>query len=812
MAQRRHTIMTLTRLPMVPLKDVVVFPGMVTPLLVGRPASLAAVEECLASGAPVFLCTQRDSDMEMPEMEDLYPIGVIANLLQTLRMPDGTMKIVIEGRIRGQLCGLDFERGFGEAEVHEIIETETQDKQATALMRTVMDQFEDYVRLSQRVAPEIVVSIRAVTDLSALADTVSAYMPVPTEERQELLAMTNPCQRLEHISGILLRELDLLEIEQSVRERVREQMERGQREYYLHEQMKAIQRELGNREDFTDEIADLQEQISKARMPAEAKEKAEQELRRYERMPSMSPEAAVIRSYLEWLVEIPWKKKTKEVIDIGLAEKILDEDHYGLTKVKERILEFLAVRSLHKGSRGPVLCLVGPPGVGKTSLGKSIARAMTRKFVRVSLGGVRDEAEIRGHRRTYIGALPGRIIQSMRKVGVRNPLFMLDELDKMTMDFRGDPSSALLEVLDPEQNSSFSDHYLEVDYDLSDVFFIATANSEYEIPYALHDRLEIVRLSGYTANEKEHIARLFLIPKQIRENGLSDGLIRFADSGLMLMINRYTREAGVRELERKIAAICRKVARQVVTRKPAKAIVINAEQAQKFLGPETYTDNRAEDQSEIGLAVGMAWTETGGDILCIETSLMPGKGELMLTGQLGEVMQESARAAHTYLRANGQTLRIPPRFHREYDMHIHMPEGAIPKDGPSAGVAMAISMLSALRKQAPEPRVAVTGEITLRGRVLPVGGVKEKVIAAHRAGIRTVILPAENKRDLVEIPKEVLADIEFKLVKTIGEVFDVAFASTTVKKASRKKTKTKTAPKSKRQSKATPAAGRKKTD
>ncbi|MBI5094893.1 MAG: endopeptidase La [Candidatus Hydrogenedentes bacterium] len=765
----------LERLPLLPLKDVVMFPRMVVPLLVGRPASLSAVEDCLTSGRPIFLCAQRDAALDTPGKDDLFPVGVVANILQTLRMPDGTMKVVVEGMWRGAVRKFHQGTTHAEVEISRIEPAQQETKESVALMRTSLKQFETYVRLSQRVAPEIVVSLRSVTDAAALGDLICAYLPLRMEERQELLEVEGILERLEKISSLLMRENELQEIERKVRDRVREQMERSQREYYLHEQLKAIHQELGNREEGGDEFGELRRLLEEAGMPADVKEKAQRELARYERMPSMSPEGAVIRTYIEWLIDMPWKKRTRDTIDLDAAKKVLDEDHYGLTKVKERILEFLAVRKLSKNSKGPILCLVGPPGVGKTSLGQSIARAMGRKFVRVSLGGVRDEAEIRGHRRTYIGALPGRVIQSMKKVGVKNPLFLLDEIDKMSMDFRGDPSSALLEVLDPEQNRNFSDHYLEVDFDLHEVFFITTANNEYVIPDALHDRMEIVRLSGYTSYEKQHIAKGFLIPKQIEEAGLKPRDIHYTDEGIGTIIQRYTREAGVRELQRQIANVCRKVARSVVAKRGRRRTVIDEKRALELLGPDQYSELNKGLKAEPGLAIGLAWTMSGGDVLTIETSVMRGKGAVTLTGQLGDVMKESAHAAYTYLRAHTKELRLPAEFHKTTDLHVHVPEGAIQKDGPSAGTSLAVSMLSALRGVAPNPLLAMTGEITLRGRILPVGGIKEKVLAAHRAGIRTVVLPKENEKDLADVPKEVKDEIHFKLVTNIGEVFQAAF-------------------------------------
>ncbi|MBP8131688.1 MAG: endopeptidase La [Candidatus Hydrogenedentes bacterium] len=763
------------RLPLLPLKDAVVFPRMVVPLIVGRPASLAAVEESLADEMPIFLLTQTESAEEHPGPEHLHRVGTAANILQTTRLPDGTMKVVVEGLGRGRVRRFYLDGATPEVLVVRIDKAAPADSEISGLMRAALTQFEQFARLSGRVAPEIVLSLKEIAEADVLADMLCAYMPGNVEERQGLLETTHAGQRLERIAGILMRENELFEIERNVRERVREQMERGQREHYLQEQLKAIHQELGGREEGGDEFADLRALIQKARMPKEVRERAEHELARYARMPLMSPEGVVIRTYLEWLIEVPWSKRTKDSIDIVRAQQVLDEDHFGLEKVKERILEFLAVRKLSQDVRGPILCLVGPPGVGKTSLGQSIARAMNRKFVRVSLGGIRDEAEIRGHRRTYIGALPGRIIQSMKKVGVKNPVFMLDEIDKMNVDFRGDPSSALLEVLDPAQNKAFSDHYLEVEFDLSEVFFVATSNTEFDIPHALRDRMEIVRMPGYTSYEKTAIARDFLVPKQMKTCGLTEAHIAFEPEGIDTVVARYTREAGVRELERQIASVCRKVARKVVTQPDQPAIRVGADAVFEFLGPPKYTEQFADKKPQTGVAIGMAWTEAGGDILNIETSVAKGKGRLMLTGQLGDVMKESAQAAHTYLRAHADALHLPEDFHKTLDIHIHIPEGAIPKDGPSAGVALLVSMLSALTGRAPRVGISMTGEITLRGRVLPVGGIKEKVLAAHRAGVRHIILPKENEKDFPEVHEEVRRDISFTLVEEVGEVLRIAF-------------------------------------
>ena len=771
------------RLPLLPLKDVVVFPRMVVPLLVGRAHSVGAVEESLASGRAIFLCSQRDPEVEEPGRGDVYDVGVKAEILQTLRGPENTIKVVVEGIKR---C--EMRRFFGGMDHDEVQVASIEEEVAAAgfegLMRTVLSHFETYAKLGQRIAPEIPLSLSKIEGPEALADALSAYLSLKPAERQELLELRGTEARLEKICTSLLREIDLLRIEQKTSEQFREQMEHGQRERYLQEQLRVIHEELGNREGG-DEIHELRARIEEAKMPKEAYERALREVGRYERMPPLSPESAITQNYIEWLSEVPWSKRTRDSLDLARAQKILDEDHYGLEKVKERILEFLAVRKLSRSTKGPVLCLVGPPGVGKTSLGRSVARAMGRKFVRVSLGGIRDEAEIRGHRRTYIGALPGRIVQSMKKCGVKNPVFMLDEIDKLSVDFRGDPSSALLEVLDPEQNKAFSDHYLEVDFDLHEVFFITTANSEYDIPEALSDRMEIVRLPGYTTFEKERIAKQFLIPKQLKESGLSDREIRFMGDGLETIIFRYTREAGVRELERQIANMCRKVARQVVDSKKEKAarVSVTEKRVMSMLGPPPYSDISVESKPETGVCVGLAWTQDGGETLVVETSITRGKGELKLTGQLGEVMQESAQAAYTYLLARAKELQIPTEFWKNRDVHVHVPEGAIPKDGPSAGSAIAISMLSAMRKKPPMAKMAMTGEITLRGRILAVGGLKEKVLAAHRARIETVFLPKLNEKELVEVPEEVQRDIRFVFVESLDEIIRRALPATRKKRS-----------------------------
>lgn len=763
------------RLPVLPLKDAVVFPRMVLPLLVGRPASVAAVDSALELNAPLFLCAQKDASVEEPTAQDMHRTGTVAQILQTLRMPDGTVKVVVEGLGRARVEEFFLDGTPGWAILTPLVHQSKVDREMSGLMRSAVTLFGDYARLTQRIAPEIVLSVQDTEDPDLLVDTLCAYLPLRVPERQELLDEGDTRQRLKKVNSFLIRENDLVTIEQSVRQRVREQMETAQREHFLQEQLRVIHQELGSREEGGDEFSEMRKAIQNAGMPDEVRAKAEREFARFERMPMLSPESGVIRSYLETLCEIPWQKRTEDNIDLAHARKVLDTDHFGLDKVKDRILEFLAVRKLKPAARGSILCLVGPPGVGKTSLGQSIAKAMNREFVRMSLGGVRDEAEIRGHRRTYIGALPGRIVQGMIRAQVRNPVFVLDEIDKMSADFRGDPSSALLEVLDPEQNRAFSDHYLEVDCDLSEVFFIATANNEFDIPYALHDRLEVVRLSGYTIVEKETIAKVFLLPKQIEACGLRKSDIRLTADGLDTLIQRYTREAGVRELERQIANLCRKVARRRVAGELPKGMKVDSAAVMEMLGPPDYSAIRPETEARIGVAIGMAWTQAGGDVLTVETAVMKGKGKLTLTGRLGDVMKESAEAAYTYLRAHAEALGLDAEFHKTTDLHIHLPEGAIPKDGPSAGTALLVSMLSALRQKAPTAALSMTGEITLLGRVLPVGGIREKVLAAHRAGIRHILLPSENKKDLNEIPKEVRSAVKIQFVEEIGEVLKVAF-------------------------------------
>ncbi len=776
-------------LPLLPLKDMVVFPKMAVPLFVGRDMSVEAVEFAIEKDVPLFLCMQHDPDVEHPRASDMHRIGTAASIVNVLRLPDNSLKVVVEGLARVRAKSFAFSKAPVFARVERLIAPWQPGIQTDALARTVLHQFEEYVQLTGRIAPEVLMGIQQnAEDPEFLTNMVCAFLFVSVEERQTLLECLNMKRRLQMLSEMLMRENELAEIEQRVRSRVREQMERGQREHYLQEQLRVIQQELGTREDGGNEFTELRAMIEKAGMPAEVKEKADREYARYERLPLMSPESAVLRGYLEWLCDMPWSKRTRDSLDLKTAQKVLDADHFGLKKVKERILEFLAVRKLNKKGRGPILCLVGPPGVGKTSLGQSVARAMNRKFARVSLGGIRDEAEIRGHRRTYVGALPGRIVQSIKDVGVRNPVFMLDEIDKMSVDFRGDPSSALLEALDPAQNMNFSDHYLEVGYDLSEVFFITTANSEFNIPEPLQDRMEVVRLPGYTQEEKIQIANLFLIPRQIKECGLKRKQITFTDAGLQTLMQRYTREAGVRELERSIAGICRKTARKIVDKTNDGPVTLTPETVLQLLGPPLYGEARPESKAEVGVAIGMAWTQAGGEVLRVESSIMKGKGTLLLTGQLGEVMRESASAAYTFIRANADKLGVKTAFYKTQDIHVHVPEGAIAKDGPSAGLAMIVSILSAITNKTPAAAVAMTGEITLRGKILPVGGVKEKVLAARRAGITRVILPKDNQKDFPELPDEIHEHIAFDLVETVEEALDIIFPKAKKRRARKPRT------------------------
>lgn len=760
-------------LPVVPLRDMVVFPGMKAAFVVGRPGSVAALKRAIEEkDKRLFLVTQKDPQQDEPGPADVYEIGVIATILQHVTFPNGTIKVGVEGLMRGKWQELREREGVGfEAEVIPIPPKRVQDPRVSRYMAQLTGLFQNYARLSQQIGTEGVLADLQTEDPERFADALASVLAIATQEKQDLLATINPLERLEKLNDILDLEIEKLNIDRRLNAKVKKQMEKAQREYYLSEKIKAINEELG-RTDTKEELEELAKKIQQAGMPPEVKEKALAELKRLEGMAPMSAEATVSRTYIDWLLSVPWKKASKEIRDIRRAEGVLNEDHYGLEKVKERILEFLAVRQLVKKPKGTILCFVGPPGVGKTSLAKSIARATGRKFVRLSLGGVRDEAEIRGHRRTYIGAFPGQIIQMMKKAGTVNPVFLLDEVDKLASDFRGDPAAALLEALDPEQNHAFLDHYLDVEYDLSKVFFICTANVTHTIPPALLDRMEVIHLSGYTHQEKLHIAQEFLIKKQIEAQGLSNYKVRFTDEAIKLLIERYTREAGVRNLEREIGSICRKLAREVLTKKlpPGTELVVTEERVGELLGKPRFRVTRAEKQSQIGVATGLAWTEVGGEILATEVTLMKGKGNLTLTGQLGDVMQESARAALSYVRSRAVALPIPPDFFEHHDIHIHVPEGAIPKDGPSAGITMATALLSAVAGVKVRQDIAMTGEITLRGKVLPVGGIKDKVLAAYRAGITEVILPQENEKDLEEIPEEVKSVMQFHLVSHMDDL------------------------------------------
>ena len=761
------------RYPMLPLRDVVVFPHMVIPLFVGREKSIKALDHAMESGKQIFLAAQHDAADDDPSPEHIYEIGTVANILQLLKLPDGTVKVLVEGTARAAIVRyVQSEEAF-EVDAVDVNDELIDEREAEVLIRTVVTEFEQYVKLNQKIPPEVLTSLSGIEEPGRLADTIAAHLTLRNEEKQKILEYASSRERLEHILGIMESEIDLLQVEKRIRGRVKKQMEKSQREYYLNEQMKAIQNELGEMEDAPNEMDELQKKIEEAGMSKEALEKAESELKKLRMMSPMSAEATVVRNYIDWLVQVPWKKRTRVSKDLAKAESMLEGDHYGLDQVKERILEYLAVQQRIKKIRGPILCLVGPPGVGKTSLGESIARATHRKFVRISLGGMRDEAEIRGHRRTYIGSLPGKILQNMAKAGSKNPLFMLDEVDKMSMDFRGDPSSALLEVLDPEQNNKFGDHYLEVDYDLSEVMFVATANT-LNIPSPLRDRMEIIRISGYTEDEKLNIATRYLVEKQKRNNGLNDEEIVFRKSALVDIVRYYTREAGVRSLEREIAKICRKVAKELLLNEIKRTVTVTSRSAQKYLGVRQFRYGKAEDENRVGQVIGLAWTEVGGELLTIEAAVMPGKGKQSYTGKLGDVMQESIQAAMTVVRTRSRQYGIPLDFYQKQDVHIHVPEGATPKDGPSAGIGMCAAVLSAITSIPVRSDLAMTGEITLRGEVLPVGGLKEKLLAAHRGGVKFVLIPHENEKDLAEIPKNVKAGLEIKPVRWIDEVF--AFA------------------------------------
>ncbi len=761
--------------PLLPLRDIVVFPHMVVPLFVGREKSIAALEEAMGKEKDILLSAQINAKTNDPKEEDIYNIGTLAAIIQLLRLPDGTVKVLVEGKSRARVHQYIPNANFFLVEVEPIQEEREVTIETEALMRGVKSTFEQYVKLNRRIPPEMLASVSTIEDPSRLADTIVAHLALKLPDKQNILEITSSAERLEKLLSLMQSEIEILQVERRIRTRVKKQMEKTQREYYLNEQMQAIQKELGERDEFKSEIAELEEKTKKKKLSAEARDRVMKEIKKLKMMSPMSAEATVVRNYIDWILSLPWDEMTKDKMDIDEAEKILDEDHYGLEQPKERIIEYLAVRSLVDKMKGPILCLVGPPGVGKTSLGRSIARAMGRKFIRLSLGGVRDEAEIRGHRRTYIGALPGKVIQSLKKVGSNNPVFLLDEVDKMSMDFRGDPSAALLEVLDPEQNHTFSDHYLDLDYDLSHVMFITTANTLPAIPMPLQDRMEIIRIPGYTEVEKLEIAKRYLVLKQREANGLMEKHIAFTESALKMVIRRYTREAGVRNLEREIASVSRKVAREVAkSEKKDKFVRITPKKVAQYLGVPKFHFGIAEDVDQIGLCTGLAWTEVGGELLTTEVSVMPGRGKLTITGKLGDVMQESAQAAMSYVRSRAETLGLGREFYQKVDIHIHVPEGAIPKDGPSAGITMATAISSALLKVPVRRDVAMTGEITLRGRILPIGGLKEKILAAHRGKIKKILIPKENEKDLKDIPKKILKDLDIVKVEHMDEVLKEA--------------------------------------
>ncbi|MBW2084547.1 MAG: endopeptidase La, partial [Deltaproteobacteria bacterium] len=743
-------------LPLLPLRDVVVFPYMVVPLFVGREQSIKALEHAMNLEKSIFLATQIDPKIDDPSEKDIHRIGIIGSVLQLLRLPDGTVKALVEGKARARVLQYMPHQDFFFVETELLVEIQENQSEIEALCRSVISAFESYAKVNKKIPAEVVQTVNSLTDPSKLADTVVAHLNIKTADKQNLLELVNLPKRLEKLYELMRQEVEVMEIEQRIKGRIKKQMEQTQKEYYLHEQMRAIQSEMGEKDDLMNEIQELEKLLAKKRLSREAKTKVAHEIKKLKMMSPQSAEATVVRNYIDWILSLPWYERTRDIMDIKEAERILEEDHYGLKKPKERILEYLAVQKLVKKIKGPILCFVGPPGVGKTSLATSVARATGRHFIRFSLGGVRDEAEIRGHRRTYIGALPGKIIQSLRKAKSNNPVFCLDEVDKMSMDFRGDPSAALLEVLDPEQNHAFNDHYLDLDYDLSQVLFITTANTLYSIPSPLQDRMEIIRLPGYLEDEKLNIAKQFLVKKQIENNGLKESNIHFSDRAILQIIRRYTREAGVRSLEREIASICRKAARAVVKDPDRKQIRITAKNVFQYLGVPKFRYGMAEERDEIGLATGLAWTEVGGEILMTEVVIMPGRGQLTLTGHLGDVMKESAQAALSYVRSRAAQLGLAEKFYRKVDIHVHVPEGAIPKDGPSAGITITTAIVSALIKKRVHRDIAMTGEITLRGRVLPIGGLKEKTMAAHRSNIKTVLIPKENEKDIKEISPQVL--------------------------------------------------------
>ncbi|ALG52450.1 endopeptidase La [Vibrio parahaemolyticus] len=759
-------------IPVLPLRDVVVYPHMVIPLFVGREKSISCLETAMETNKQVLLVAQKQADTDEPTVDDLFEVGTVATILQLLKLPDGTVKVLVEGQQRAKINHFK-ESDFFLAEAEFIVTPELDEREQEVIVRSAINQFEGFIKLNKKIPPEVLTSLNGIDEAARLADTIAAHMPLKLVDKQQVIEIIDVTERLEFLMGQMESEIDLLQVEKRIRGRVKKQMEKSQREYYLNEQMKAIQKELGEMEDAPDEFETLQKKIDESKMPQEAREKTEQELQKLKMMSPMSAEATVVRSYIDWMVSVPWTKRSKVKKNLAKAEEILNEDHYGLERVKERILEYLAVQNRINKLKGPILCLVGPPGVGKTSLGRSIASATGRKYVRMALGGVRDEAEIRGHRRTYIGSLPGKLIQKMSKVGVKNPLFLLDEIDKMSSDMRGDPASALLEVLDPEQNNSFNDHYLEVDYDLSDVMFVATSNSM-NIPGPLLDRMEVIRLSGYTEDEKLNIAKRHLVEKQVQRNGLKPNEIVIEDSAIIGIIRYYTREAGVRGLEREISKICRKAVKNILLDKDIKSVTVTMDNLKEYLGVQRFDYGKADESNRIGQVTGLAWTEVGGDLLTIETQSMPGKGKLTQTGSLGDVMQESIQAAMTVVRSRADKLGINSDFYEKKDIHVHVPEGATPKDGPSAGTAMCTALVSALTGNPVKAEVAMTGEITLRGEVLPIGGLKEKLLAAHRGGIKTVLIPKDNERDLEEIPENVIADLQVIPVQWIDEVLKVA--------------------------------------
>ena len=765
----------LSAIPILPLRDVVVYPHMVIPLFVGREKSIQALEAAMDNGKQILLVAQKSAAKDEPSQEDLYEIGTVSSILQLLKLPDGTVKVLVEGNKRARIVSYLGEEEYFTAQIKELDDEVVDERESEVLIRSLTTQFDQYVKLNKKIPPEILTSLSSIEEAERMVDTIAAHMSLKLEEKQKVLEVIDLRERVEHLMVLMESEIDILQVEKRIRGRVKRQMEKSQREYYLNEQMKAIQKELGDMDDVPNEMDDLEKKIESAGMSKEALKKAKAEFAKLKMMSPMSAEATVVRNYLDWMVGVPWKKRSKIRNDLSKAEEVLEADHYGLEKVKERILEYLAVQQRMKKMKGPILCLVGPPGVGKTSVGKSIARATNRKFMRMALGGVRDEAEIRGHRRTYIGSMPGKIIQNLSKVETRNPLFLLDEIDKMAMDFRGDPASALLEVLDPEQNHTFNDHYMEVDYDLSEVMFVATSNTM-NIPGPLLDRMEVIRLSGYTEDEKLNIAMRYLVNKQIENNGLKEDEVVISEEAVRGIIRSYTREAGVRNLDREIAKLCRKVVKEILLDKDVTRVDITGKNLEKYLGVERFRYGVIDENDQVGQVNGLAWTEVGGELLTIETAVLPGKGKTSVTGQLGDVMKESIQAAMTVVRSRSSILGIENEIFEKNDIHVHVPEGAIPKDGPSAGVGMCTALVSALTNIAVRNDVAMTGEITLRGEVLPIGGLKEKLLAAHRAGIKTVLIPEENRKDLTEIPDNVKENIDIRPVQWIDEVLEVALS------------------------------------